>query len=236
MQYRNKHRSFSRAKRSSCGGSYSELADLAGDIESAVKRGETMFKLSTLHTSFEKRLEELGHIMAVNNSRLKEKRFEHLCNYGMPKQAHGKHCDLAFPAGMLGMLGAAFEQRNMQDQVLLTAKVAKLYRQEMFMANIPSFAGTFSKDCQNHRASQCLKLLAYVLLYGNGMITEVCCTKEVRIIVQLITFNSKKTTKYNSRRSGDERSRSPYTVPRTTLKFKVNYTKSDVIQFQKDSP
>ena len=90
------------------------------------------------------------------------------------------------------MLGAAFEHRNMQDQVLLRAKMTKLCRQEMFSTNIPSFAGTFSKDCQNEGTSQCLKLLAYMLLRGSGMDTEECCTQEVLTIVQLITFNSKK--------------------------------------------
>ena len=122
MKYRNKHRSFSRTKRSSCGGSYLELrevnrgrafAGLSGNIESAVERGETMFNLSTLHTSFEQRLEELGHSIAVNKTRLNEELLGHFCNYGLQKQPHGKYCVLVFPAGLQEMLGAALEQRNM---------------------------------------------------------------------------------------------------------------------------
>ena len=57
VKYKNKHRSFSRAKCSSYGGSYSKLqevnqarafADLADDIGSTVEHGETRFKLSML--------------------------------------------------------------------------------------------------------------------------------------------------------------------------------------------
>ena len=73
------------------------FVDLAGDIESAVERGETVergeivIKLSTLHTFFEQRLEEFGHSIAVNKTRLKEELLEHFCNYGLQEQPNHKH-------------------------------------------------------------------------------------------------------------------------------------------------
>ena len=110
-----------------------------------------------------------------------------------------------FPVWIEEMLGATFEQRNMQEHVLLIAKVTKLCRQEMFIINILSFAGTFSRDCENQGVLQCLKLLAsYAVVwqwngYGSMLHPRSSYNRTADHIQQ-----QENKTKYNSRTSGDE--------------------------------
>ena len=78
------------------------FVELTTYTEQIVESGETVFKLSEIHSLYTNRLKDLGIQKQVNKTRLKEKLLEHFVE--VQAEFDGRNIVLIFKEGMQNML------------------------------------------------------------------------------------------------------------------------------------
>jgi hypothetical protein len=165
-EFRNRHRSFLRKRKSTDGSPTKEkkiearaFIELVNFIEASVEEDVFYFKLSELRHMYIERLMALGVQKEVNKVRFKEQ------VVGFFPQAQvqndGKYLVLVFDQGMKQLLKKAFTDYEGDAAVL--AKAAKIIREDIFTSAGFHFDATFPPNCQETSVPTTLKMLVDAL-------------------------------------------------------------------------
>ncbi|XP_046544723.1 uncharacterized protein LOC124254923 [Haliotis rubra] len=167
------------------------FAELVSYIEASVEDGKYIFPLADLYKLYSDKLFIFGYDRITNKSRLKERiqdQFIGQCQ----EQTDGRNTLLVFNDGMRSMMRKAMQNRDLEDEALTLAKIAKRIRGDMFSEDLFQFSGTFPDDCEQNSVPHSLKSLVSTLLYGpNIQDDDMTNTRACLTISQLILFNSK---------------------------------------------
>ncbi len=137
---------------------------MTSHIEASIEEGNDLFKLSDIHCLYQGRLPDLGYDITVNKTRLKKSCYIILLHSDYKAQSDEKNIVLVFPERMQQMLKDALLVRNYDDEMLMFAKVAKIWRNELFSEE-SKFEGDFPPGCQQER-TPLTNLLTSLILYG----------------------------------------------------------------------
>ena len=136
---------------------------------------------------YENGLKKLGVIKVINQTRLKH---QILCQFPHCKEeTDGRNTLLVIKQGLKNLLRDTLESNNVETEVLLVSKVAKIIRKEMHNWKRPSFNGQFAADCQRESVPPLLRHLVCMLINGQDLTTHE--SQASLSISQLIHFNAK---------------------------------------------
>lgn len=159
-------------------------------MEESAEEGTYLFKLSTLHNLFEKRLRDFSMEITINKTRLKDKIIEHFSQQGLEEKSDGKCTILAFPAGIQQLLKDAFLFHDYDEEAKLFARVAKICREEILKEKI-TFCGEFNPGCQQE-ITPSTRLLMSMIIYGPNLAGSVKDSQPCLTLTQLLVHNCKK--------------------------------------------
>ena len=172
--YKKRYRSLMRTKASLHGSKVEKpllaraFTELVSYIESIVESGSYIFKLSVLHRLDEDRLSSLRIEKSINKTRLKKQLMEHF-SLECQEQSDGKNCLLVFNEGLQKMLQDPINFCDFNSEAILTAKVVKIIRRDIFERESFKFCGSFPCNCQENFVSPTLKTFMSMLLNGTNV-------------------------------------------------------------------
>ncbi|MES9881369.1 MAG: hypothetical protein ABW185_10860, partial [Sedimenticola sp.] len=218
-KYRNKYRSYVRAREASP--KHAEqlqerkvkaraFAELVGYMKNAVEEdGTYIFVLVDLQSKHDTYLKALGLDITTNKFRLKNEILEHFHSSGIQEQTDRKRTVLVFPEGMQEILHDAVLVRDYKSEALEMVKVATTVRKEIFESSEQfQFSGNFPPACQTTSVPNSLNVLVSMLLNGPNIVHQQdIFSQATSTISQLILFNSKKimSERHNITRHSIER-------------------------------
>ena len=126
------------------------FAELVCYIESSVENGDYIFKLSNLHTLFNKdRLCSRGIEKDINKTRFKEQLLAHFSGV-CQEQSDGKNSLLVFNDGFQKLLKDTISYHDFDSEAILMARLAKIMSREIFNCKPFQFSGEFPLKCQEN--------------------------------------------------------------------------------------
>lgn len=159
------------------------------------ENGSVMFKLVDISQIYKTKLQELGVIQEVHQTRLKDR----LCSllYGLETVTVGREILLTYKENISAAVKDAYDQRNNDLEQIALTRVARKIRKEIIPICFPD---KNKNNVQNDNlCSENLYNIISYLMYGKIVQNNLNPVAAVKTVCEIITYNTKKNV-----RSGDQ--------------------------------
>ena len=180
---RNRHRSFQRKskrrniKKGDKVAEYHAFEEFLQFIEDYVMEGVFLLKIKDLHSLYTKRLTDLGIEKCINKTVLKQSILDHFKT--AHSQSDGKGAIIVFNKGMQAMLKNAIQNRHSAKDAQILRQAANIVRKDILDHNGFTFAGKFSKQCQEKSVPMSAKSLVAMICNEPNIKHQSKCNTQV---------------------------------------------------------